>query len=136
MRLALCSLERHSETIKVRKAIGNIKAEAWPLLFSCVWISLLLGRNTSMCLPQPFLDHFLQITAFVLFLPLLFRSLEASAKNAFYGIIANAKGKHLVWGIFLSPNQLIPKSIIVLIVFLIRLSMIEWQVLLNSPTLP
>lgn len=69
--------------------------------------------------PHPFLDHFLQFTAFVLCLPLLFRSLEASVKNAsFYGIIANAKGKHLVLGIFLSPNQLIPKSIIVLIVFL------------------
>ena len=88
-------------------------------------------------LPHPFLDHFLQFTAFVLFLPLLFRSLEASTKNAsFYGIIANAKGKHCVWGIFLSPNQLIPKSIIVFIVFLIGLSMIEWQILLNSPKLP
>lgn len=138
MGLALCSSERDSETIKVRKATGNIKAEAWPLLFSCVWIALLLGQNTSMCCHILFWITFSSSQLLFYVCLCYLEAWKLLLKNAsFYGIIANAKGRHLVWGIFLSPNQLIPKSIIVLIVFfLIGLSMIEWQALLNSPKLP
>lgn len=60
-------------------------------------------------------------------------TLPLKIKTLFYGIMANTKDKYFVWGVFLSTNQVILKSVIF---FLIELSMIEWQTLLNSPKLP